>query len=69
MKTQSKQVTDQQHDSANTNLISSGAGGGLGGGGGQRNGSRPRHPAINCATLRGHLICCILATDDFQQMA
>lgn len=32
MKTQSKQVTDQQHDSANTNLISSGAGGGLGGG-------------------------------------
>lgn len=31
MKTQSKQVTDQQHDSANTNLISSGAGGGLGG--------------------------------------
>lgn len=29
MKTQSKQVTDQQHDSANTNLISSG---GLGGG-------------------------------------
>lgn len=65
MKTQSKQVTDQQHDSANTNLISSG---GLGGGG-QRNGSRPRHPAINCATLRGHLICCILATDDFQQMA
>lgn len=33
MKTQSKQVTDQQHDSANTNLISSGAGGGLGEGG------------------------------------
>lgn len=32
MKTQSKQVTDQQHDSANTNLISSGAGGGFGGG-------------------------------------
>lgn len=29
MKTQSKQVTDQQHDSANTNLISSGAGGGF----------------------------------------
>lgn len=56
----------------NTTLLSqikstsSGAGGGLGGG--QRNGSRPRHPAINCATLRGHLICCILATDDFQQI-
>lgn len=36
MKTQSKQVTDQQHDSANTNLISSGAGGGLGGGGSEK---------------------------------
>lgn len=70
----------QQHENRankwlinNTTLLtqikstSSGAGGGLGGGG-QRNGSRPRHPAINCATLRGHLICCILATDDFQQM-
>lgn len=66
---QSKQVTDQQHDSANTNQIYfQWCWWWVGWGGGQRNGSCPRHPAINCATLRGHLICCILATDDFQQM-